>query len=289
MKGGCVLAGQKQSPPASFRHLHARRHLFSSSVPKPKSCRMSMSASPSNPTPAGDDRNLVAVDATTAVTFEEKVQLFWKKNKTAVFALCGVVLLAIIGKEAWDYMARQKQLDVQNAYAAATTPEQLKAFAAAHPNDPLGGIAELRIADEAYKAGKSDEAVAAYDRAMNALKEGPLVARAKIGHALAKVQGGKVADASAELKKIADDANALKAVRAEAAYNLTSLAVDGRNATEAQKYVDQLMQIDITSPWTQRGMALRATLPTPTAAEAAAPGVKKEDASSGVQVKLPGK
>src|SRR3954471_379905 len=149
---------------------------------------MSTSATPSNPTPAGDDRNLVAVDATTAVTFEDKVQLFWKQNKTAVFALCFIVLLALVGKEAWDYVARQKELDVEKAYAAATNSDQLKTFAAAHPNHSLGGIAQLRIADEAYKAGKSDEAAAGYEKAISALKEGPLVARAKIGHALAKVQ-----------------------------------------------------------------------------------------------------
>jgi hypothetical protein len=267
--------------------------LFSSSVPKPNPVRMSTSATPSNPTPAGDDRNLVAVDASTAVTFEEKVHLFWKKNRTAVFAVCVIVLLAIVGKEGWEYMARQKELDVEKAYAAATTPELLKSFAAAHPDHALGGIAQLRIADEAYKNGKSDEAVSAYDKAISALKEGPLAARAQIGRALAKVQAGKTADAAGELKKLADDANTLKAVRAEAAYHLTTLAVDNHNADEAQKYVDQLMKIDISSPWTQRAMALRATLPTTPApapqTSTPASGQKKDDSSSGVQVKLPGK
>jgi hypothetical protein len=250
---------------------------------------MSMSATPSNPTPAGDDRNLVPVDATTAVSFEDKVQLFWKKNKGVVYGLCGLVLLAIIGKEAWDYMARQKQLDVEKAYAAATTPEQLKSFAASHADHPLGGIAQLRMADEAYKAGKADDAAAGYDKAIAALKDSPLSARARIGHALARVQAGKTSDGAAELKKIADDTSALKAVRAEAAYHLTSLAVEGGNAADAQKYVDDLMKIDVTSPWTQRAMSLRATLPATPAPVPAAGAEKKDEASSGVQLKLPKK
>src|SRR4051812_14576090 len=84
--------------------------------------RMSMSATPSNPTPAGDDRNLVAVDASTAVTFEDKAQLFWKKNKTGIFAACVVVVLALAGREGWEYMASQKELEVEKEYAAATNP-----------------------------------------------------------------------------------------------------------------------------------------------------------------------
>ena len=251
---------------------------------------MTTPATPSNPTPAGDDRNLVAADATPAVTFEDKVQLFWKRNRGAVLGLCVLVLLGLVAKEGWQYLQRKKDLDVRQAYAAATTPEQLKAFAVAHPEHPLGGIAQLRMADDAYKAGKAADAVAGYDKAIAALKEGPLVARAQIGRALAKVQSGKAAEGQAELKKIADDAGQLKAVRAEAAYHLTALAVETGDAAEAQKRVDQLTQIDIASPWTQRAMALRSTLREEKGA-ATGPGkdAAAKDATPGVQVKIPGK
>src|SRR5688500_5386726 len=107
---------------------------------------MSPSATPSTPNPAGDDRNLVAVDATTAVTFEHKLHLFWKLNRTVVFVVCIAIAVAIVAKGGWDYSARQKDLDIEKAYAAATTTEQLKAFLAAHPTHTLGGIAQLRIA-----------------------------------------------------------------------------------------------------------------------------------------------
>lgn len=256
---------------------------------------MSMSATPSKSNPAGDDRNLVAVDATTAVTFEDKVNLFWKKNRNAVIALCVLVLLAIVGREGWNYLAAQKELEVEKAYAAATTPEQLKSFAAAHADHSLGGIAQLQMADDAYKAGKAADAVTAYDKALVALKDGPLAARAQLGRALAKISAGKAADGSGELKKLADDASQTKTVRAEAAYHLTSLAVEAGNATEAQKYVDLLMQIDPDSQrsWTQRALQRRASLPaTPAPAAAAAPAAdaKKSDAAApAVELKVPGK
>ena len=41
----------------------------------------------------------------------------------------------------------------------ATTPEKLQAFAAAHPDHVLGGVAQLMVADEDSKAGKMTAAI----------------------------------------------------------------------------------------------------------------------------------
>ena len=254
---------------------------------------MTTPATPSSPKPAGDDRNLVAVDEKyVPITFEDRLHQFWQRNRNLVMGLCLAVLLAILAKGAWEYLARQKELDVEKAYAAATTTEQLKAFAAGHASHSLAGIAHLRIGDEAYTAGKSADALAAYEKAFAVLKDGPLAARIQVGRALAKVQAGKTSEGTSELKQLAGDANQFNAVRAEAAYQLASLAAEAGNAAEVQKYSDQLMQIDPSSPWTQRGLMLRASLPAPVAtAEAPAAGApaKKEDGSAGVQIKLPGK
>jgi hypothetical protein len=232
---------------------------------------MSPPATPSTPSPAGDDRNLVAVDAMTAVTFEDKLHLFWKRNRTAVLGVCIAIAVAIVAKGGWEYYAHQKELDIEKAYAAATTTDQLKAFLAANPTHTLGGIAQLRIADEAYAAGKSADAIAGYDKAIGILKSGPLAARARLGRALAKAQAGKASEANTELKQIADDASQFKAMRAEALYHLTSLAVETRNATDAQKYVDQLNQVDPMGAWAQRAIMLRSTLPATPAPAATAP------------------
>src|SRR5262249_18760438 len=161
---------------------------------------------------------------------------FWRKNRRAVFVAVAVVLLAIVGREAWGYLAQRRELDVENAYNAASSPEQLKAFAAAHAEHTLAGIAHLRLGGEADKAGQSAHAVAGYDKAIAILKSGPLVARAQLGRALAKAQSGKTPEAGNELKQLANDTKQLKGIRTEAAYHLTSLAVDAGNAADAQKY-----------------------------------------------------
>ena len=250
---------------------------------------MTTSATPSNPNSAGDDRNLVAVDPSMALSFEDRVQFFWEKKRKAIFAVCALILLGILAKGGWDYLARQKQTEIGNAYAAATSNDQLKSFSAAHPDHPLGGIAQLRLADEAYAAGKSADAFAAYDRAISILKTGPLAARAQLGLALAKIQSGKTSEGANELKQMAGDAKQLKAIRSEASYHLTSLAVEAGNAADAQKFADELMKLDPMSAWTQRAIALRSSLPATAAATPPAGEQKPADAGAGVQVKMPGK
>lgn len=247
-------------------------------------------ATPSAPQSAGDDRNLVAVDATyTPVTFEEKLHFAWKKHGNLILAVCGFAVLVIVGRGAWDYLAGQRELDVEKAYAAATTPEQLKAFVVAHPDHALGGVAQLRVADEAYTAGKSADALAGYEKSLTIIKDGPLAARAQLGRAMAKVQAGKATEGAAELKQLANDANRLKGVRVEAAYQLASLAAESGNAADVQKLSDQLMQIDPSSPWTQRAMALRASLPAGGGQAGPAVAAPAGNAAPSMQIKLPGK
>jgi tetratricopeptide (TPR) repeat protein len=264
---------------------------------------MTTPANPSNQKPAGDDRNLVAVDENyKALTFEDTVHQIWTRNRKLVFIFLVVVLALILGKGGWEYMQQQRELDVEKAYAAATNADQLKAFAAAHPDHALAGIAYLRVADEAYAAGKSADAVAAYDKVLTVIKSGPLAARAQLGRGLAKAQSGKAADAAADLKLLANDTNQVTGIRAEAAYQLASLAAEQGNAADVGRYVDDLMKIDPSSSWAQRGMMLRMSLPaepapqtapatsaTSTPAASGAPAPKKDAPKADMQIKLPGK
>jgi hypothetical protein len=197
--------------------------------------------------------------------------------------LCGFVAAGILANGAWGYLQGQKELEVQKAYAASATSDQLKAFAAAHADHSLAGIAQLRLADEAYTAGKSADALAGYDKVVTTLKTGPLVARAQLGRALAKVQAGKGTEAITDLRQLAGDAAQSKGARAEAAYHLTSLAAEAANAADVQKYSDQLMQLDPSGPWTQRALMLRASLPVASAAATA------DVPAAGVQITAPAK
>ncbi len=237
---------------------------------------MTTPATPSAPKSAGDRPNLVVVDeAYTALTFEDRLRIFWQKNGKTVLALLVVALVAILAKGGWDYMEANKEQDIEHAYAEAGTPDKLQAFAAAHADHMLAAVAKLRIADEAYAAGKSTEAVSGYEQAIAALKSGPLTSRAKLGLAMAKLQAGKTADGTAALQQLAYDTTEPKGTRVEASYQLASLASVAGKADDVRKYSQQVMQIDPSSPWTQRVFMLQASLPAAEpAATSAVSGIK---------------
>lgn len=228
---------------------------------------MTTPANPSSPkSPNG--RNVVEVEATTPeLSSEERLHLFWEKNSKAVIAFVVIVIVAVLAKGGWDYLQAQKERDLGNELAAANTPEKLKAFAADHPGHPLAGLAKLKVADDAYAAGKSDEAAAAYDDAISALKGTPLANRARLGRAMAKVQGGK-ADGELELKAFASDATQPAGLRCEAAYNAASLAQSAGKPDEARKYLDLIAATDPQGAWGQRAMNLRAIIEAETPAAA---------------------
>jgi hypothetical protein len=216
-------------------------------------------ATPSASSPAGNNRNAIPAEAAVySPGFEERLQRFWQNNSKIIAVALVVVLIAILAKGGWEYLAAERERDIGQAYAAATTPAQIKAFIAANPGHSLAGVAQLRIADEAYAEGKFAEAGSAYEQAIATLKTGPLVSRARLGAGMSKLQGGRAPEGEAALKAMVADVKELKAYRAEAAYHLASYAFANGKTDDVKTYTDQLSQIDLSSPWAQRAMTFRA-------------------------------
>jgi hypothetical protein len=211
--------------------------------------------------------------APVAVAHPDEVLIgFWEKNREILVIACLLILAAILGRAGWQYFNAQKELGVERDYAAAGNPEQLRAFAEAHPNHSLAGVAELRLADAAYQAGQNADALAAYARAGSMLDAGSiLAARARLGAAIVKVQTGQAADGVSALRQLAEDPKQFPNIRAEADYHLASIAAEAGRADETRQLATQLMQIDPSSPWTQRAFALQAKLAAPAAPVPAAP------------------
>lgn len=204
---------------------------------------------PAEGTPAGA-ADKYAFDETT-------LHRLWRQYGQTLTIACAAVLLAILAKGGWDYFAAQKEASVREAYAAATTSDKLKAFADAHSGHLLAGVARLRLADEAYVAGKGAEAVAAYEAALPALQDTVLAARARLGLAMAKVQAGRTAEGESALREILGQADGAKATRAEAGYHLATLAHAAGRSDDVLKYCDQVIEIDAGSAWAQRAQMLR--------------------------------
>ncbi|HZP60777.1 MAG TPA: tetratricopeptide repeat protein [Opitutaceae bacterium] len=223
-----------------------------------------------------------APSASAVLPHEEKLHHFWKKNRNTIFAACVAVLLVVAGRGGWEIYSAQREKSIEADYAAATTPEKLRAFVRDHAGHRLTGVASLRLADDEYSAGKYSEALADYGTAVSTLRDTPLGGRALLGQAICKLRSGLSADGENQLRQLAADLSQLQAVRAEAAYCLASRAADDGRIDDAKKFADQVQQIDAQGIWAQRALALRASLPADGVPGGAAP-------SGGVQLQVPGK
>jgi hypothetical protein len=191
---------------------------------------------------------------------EERLRLFWAKYRGAVTVACVAVSLGIIGNYFWNYYQQQQEAAVQRAYTAAASVDQLKIFVRDHPNHALAPVAELRVADDAYVSGRIPEARDDYAAVALALKTGPFGARAQLGLGITQILSGETAEGAATLRHLADDTTQFMAARTEALYQLASLAAGEGRADEVQRCSSQLIQLDPSSPWTERAFTLEAKL-----------------------------
>ncbi len=232
---------------------------------------MSMTPHSDSTPSSGDDRNLVSIDAAyIAPTFEDRLRLFWENNSRTVLAACAIVMVGILAKGGYEIFSAQREKSIAADYAAVTSDEQLKLFASSHADHALGGLAELRLADQAYAAGNFTDARSFYVKAAGILKNTTFGQRARLGGAICSVQAGLNTEGEAALKLLTADLAVAKMVRAEAAYHLASLAAASGNSAEAIRYVEQVASIDLEGQWAERATLLRASLPQAIAAQPAA-------------------
>jgi tetratricopeptide (TPR) repeat protein len=205
---------------------------------------------PANQTPEG----------TTPVyqpVFETAVQSFWAKNRQGILILVAVALLAIVGREAWQWMADSREHELRADFAkTGDQPAKLEAFANSHAGHPLAGVAFLRIADDKFTAGDYKAAAAAYQKATASLQNPVLLGRARVGAAISQISGGDTAAGETALKAIGADATLDKGTRAEATYHLAALAADAGKADDVKKLAEEISKIDATSSWAQRATIL---------------------------------
>lgn len=187
---------------------------------------------------------------------DEHLHGLWQKYGQMVVYACGLILLFYVGRAGWGYISSEKESSIRQAFSAAKTPEQLKAFVSDHPDHPLAAVADVEIGDQAYAAGQMDTAISSYREAILHLKGDPLEARARIGLAMAQIAAGQAPEGEAALRALLDDPGQIAVVRVEAGYQLANLAATAGRQADVQKLALQMMQIDPNSPWTQKAFTL---------------------------------
>lgn len=211
---------------------------------------------------SGDDRNLVTIDENyLAPSLEDRVMIFWEKNGRTVIAVLVIIALAIVGRWAFQLFAEARERALAAEYATAKDSAALQTFATAHPTAPLAGAAHLRLADEAYAAGKFQAAQADYDAAAKLLVGKPIGDRARLGSAISKLQAGDSAAAKTALDALANDTSVARTFRGEAGFHLAIMARDAGQPAEAVKWTELVLAADATGLWAQRALQLRSSLP----------------------------
>lgn len=217
---------------------------------------------PANPPPpAGAD------------AFAADVHSFWEKNRSFIFILIAAILIGLVGREGWQWFQGSRERGVQEEYAkAGDRIDQLAKFADAHKGHALAGVALLRVADDAYAKNDFKSAATSYTKAADALENGALKSRAKLGAAMSQIAAGDKATGEAALKALGADVKAVPALRAEAMYHLAVLAKEAGRADDATKAIEEIAKIDASGLWAQRAFALRAQLEAGKPAAPAASG-----------------
>ena len=193
--------------------------------------------------PSDDDRNLVVVDEDFAnADAEDRLWLFWERNKNLIVRGTTAVVLAIIGAIGFHFWQESKRAELGQAYVACTDADARRAFAAAHPGEPLAAVALLEVADDLRKANKLEDAAKAYEAAGKAVvgdvqAAKAIATRARLYAALTRQELGQ-ADAEAGIVAVAEDNSAPDTLRGYAMYVLANLALAKGDSATAAKWVN---------------------------------------------------
>lgn len=241
----------------------------------------------------GDDRNLVLVDQDFGQPdLEDRMWLFWLRNRVAILGIGILVVAGVLGWIAWAAMAEWQLGSLKSeAQRVGETPEERLSFARKHAGKPIAGVNALHVADQFYSEKKFTEAASAYALAKDCFPatdsfHAAPAGRALMGLAFCKLQNADRDGGVALLSELAGSPAFLEAHRAQAYYSLAILAVETRDFASARKWLDAMDRDAPGGGWAMSKQQLillvpelakpaAEALPIPTTPSAATPSPEK--------------
>ena len=203
-----------------------------------------------------DERNLVDLEDSESLSFEDRVNIYWNENKGFLTICILVLALLIVGYQGMRILKGQTEAKLRAEYAESDVNDTLAEFARTHSDKALGGFAALKTADEAYTDEDFETALEFYGFAVSTLEEPILAGRARIGQAFALYYSGKVEEGLAQLNAITTDNTIAEAIRTEAAYHLAIEAHTAGREEEFSSYAAQVNDSKFAIQWQQRLQSL---------------------------------
>ena len=204
-------------------------------------------ASSNKQPPAGDDRNLVIVDDDFVnADAEDRLWLFWERNKENIVRGTTAVVIGILGFLAYYFWNEDRKEKIGEEYTACQDEAARKAFAKKHEGEPLAAVAYAEVGDDLKKANKLADAAKAYNEATRlaalagkspALKA--LGARTRLYAALARQEAGE-AGAEDAIAAVANDTSVPETLRGFAMLTLANIAVAKNDPVKARKSLDDM-------------------------------------------------
>ena len=202
--------------------------------------------SPKKKPPGGDDRNLVVVDDDFKnADAEDRLWLFWERNKDLILRGAFAIVVATLGLLLYEFVWKAGRREaLHEDYNACLDEPARRAFAAKHAGEPLAVVAMAEVADDLKASAKFAEAAKAFDEAARLAGLAgetavvkALGARARLEAALARVDGG---DATGEpaLAALANDEAVAETWRGYAMLTLANLAVAKGDLPAATKWLN---------------------------------------------------
>mgnify|MGYP006277647307 CR=1 FL=1 len=199
-----------------------------------------------------DERNLVEQELNAELPPEEKIKLWWERNRAALALGVIIALLMVVGFQGLRIYRQSFDAKVQEAWLAIDSEETRLAFAESHGTHPLGSLAYLQLADTAYGEGDYETANSYYEQAGEGAAEPLFQGRARLGYAVTSIHTGALDSGKTLLEKIARDPNELQAVRAEAAYHRAILAIEEGQPEVFQTFNQLLFSLGHSQGWITR-------------------------------------
>lgn len=196
-----------------------------------------------------DERKTVILDEDLeGLEFEDRVWLYWRRNKNFIVLLITLAFVVVVGSNAWKLYVKNSKNALAESFADAETFEERVDFSKANANTPAAGVALLQNADVLYGQGKYKEAAENYKTAADYIKSGVLFGRACLGNAVSLLKAGEAEAGKAALIALSKD-YATGAYSAEAAYHLGVLSLVSGDSAAAEAYFEDVQKNPKAGNW----------------------------------------
>jgi hypothetical protein len=189
---------------------------------------------------------------------------FFKRRKRLIIGLICIGLAGLAGYELGIYFGKQRLEKVQAMYQAIETTAQKEAFVEEAASETLGGFVALELANTAFEKEDWERSEHYYLAAIKALRGHAMEGLAWIGLGNTRMMHDPEGEDSGykTYEGVLGQEGLEEVFRAQAAYRLAVLAIEGEDFIKARLFLSQLDAMsDASSYWKQKGALLRLARP----------------------------